>query len=533
MIKTDSAKILAGLCLHGRVTVNPYTGESVYVPCGTCYTCRYNKSRTSVLKINAERQIKKYCYFGSLTYSSKYIPRYAISCVSSDSDVSTYLATPIPRCDMYSTRVIHQGGKTIKKTFKIRGLSSLSDIEPFYFNAKPEYVRDYCTKSNLAISRGEYKYPEFESTYGFIAWDDLALFMKRVRKRISKITDEKISTYLVAEYGPVSFRPHFHFLFFFDSEKLSESIRQIVLSCWKFGRVDCSSSRGDAEQYVANYTNSFSRIPQHLSDSHEFRPRSRFSNNFGSRYFARSLSKAVQGDFSDFIDGVDICINGSSFKLRPPMQVVHSCFLPYALHRSESCSTLYSLACAFRTMYRRFRGKTDYSTAVNTYNYYSKLSDYELSTLLSSSKLYEENILFNKFRFVNHSLDFDDAEMCINRFYNFYHTFSRFFRAHGLFVDHFDRHKLYNALDLSLKFYKLRDYENLRSTYEIIESCKDSVMANIVAQTEKKNKIILSSSVGIRSQEIINDLVNSAVKHRELNDSNINFTNSYSYGKFI
>lgn len=527
-----ASKILSRVCLHGSVIRNPYTGESVYTPCGTCSVCRFNQSKTNTLKVYAEEQIKKYCYFGSLTYSAKYIPRYRIDTVSIDDGMGTYLATPIHREQLYGTRRIHQGDKVVTKKYLIKGLASNDNIEPFYFNAKPQYVEDYCRKANCGVVKDELKYPEYNNTYGFINWYDLALFMKRVRKLIFKYSiDEKISCYLVAEYGPHTFRPHFHFLFFFNSDKLASCIRQIVRSCWKFGRVDCSSSRGNASSYVAEYTNSFSRIPEHLLSSRQFRPRSRFSNNFNFQFFVPSIRRAVQGDFTDFLTGIDINHHGKSLKLFASSSVVHSCFLPYASHRTERVSTLYGLCVATHGIYHRYRGGTDYSTARLVYQHFKNMSAYELANNLEQSTDYYTNVLVHHLRFVNHSLDFDDEQLCVSRFYSLFRTISKFFYYNGLdfYTPTFNRHKLYCALQHSIEFYKKRDYENLKTAFHTIEDCGDPRLLNIVSQTKEKNEELLDSDIGIQAQYEINQLINRSIKHREINDLNLCFTNMYLY----
>ena len=43
---------------------------------------------------------------------------------------------------------------------------------------------------------------------------DIQLFIKRVRKKHSSLTDEKFKYYCVGEYGSHTFRPHYHIMFF-------------------------------------------------------------------------------------------------------------------------------------------------------------------------------------------------------------------------------------------------------------------------------------------------------------------------------
>lgn len=104
-------------------------------------------------------------------------------------------------------------------------------------------------KSDLSYNG---KYPGLSGRIPYLLHDDVALYMKRVRKYISKLgINESIHTYIVGEYGPNSFRPHFHLLLFFDSDKLAQNIVRIANSYWRFGRVDCSASRATLKTTLA------------------------------------------------------------------------------------------------------------------------------------------------------------------------------------------------------------------------------------------------------------------------------------------
>jgi hypothetical protein len=70
---------------------------------------------------------------------------------------------------------------------------------------------------------------------------DLDLFLKRLR---SYYLDEKLRYYAISEYGPTSFRPHWHLLLFSNSERFSETICENVSKAWSYGRCDASLSRG-------------------------------------------------------------------------------------------------------------------------------------------------------------------------------------------------------------------------------------------------------------------------------------------------
>ena len=69
----------------------------------------------------------------------------------------------------------------------------------------------------------------------FLYYPDLQKYIKRVRKHADKKFGAKVRYYACGEYGPVHYRPHWHILFYFDSDAFSQEIEQIVCSCWRYG----------------------------------------------------------------------------------------------------------------------------------------------------------------------------------------------------------------------------------------------------------------------------------------------------------
>lgn len=99
----------------------------------------------------------------------------------------------------------------------------------------------------------------------YARYSDLQKFIKRLRSRIQRkniYNNEKIKYYAVSEYGPRTFRPHFHVLFYFDNAKLSQDFGQLVDSSWSFGYNYTTLSRGGVSSYVASYVNSIVATPE-------------------------------------------------------------------------------------------------------------------------------------------------------------------------------------------------------------------------------------------------------------------------------
>ena len=60
------------MCQHQIQTKNPYTGELIMVPCGTCPACRFNKSILSQNKVHAQSLVSRHVYFITLTYAQTF-----------------------------------------------------------------------------------------------------------------------------------------------------------------------------------------------------------------------------------------------------------------------------------------------------------------------------------------------------------------------------------------------------------------------------------------------------------------------------
>ena len=98
---------------------------------------------------------------------------------------------------------------------------------------------------------------------------DGQLFIKRLRRYLDRLIQskygkeaEKIRYYLVGEYGPVHFRPHYHVILWFSEDETYSTIREAVHQSWKFGRIDVQKSLGKCADYVAKYLNSSVSLPE-------------------------------------------------------------------------------------------------------------------------------------------------------------------------------------------------------------------------------------------------------------------------------
>lgn len=207
-------------CLHPKRITNPYTHESMVVPCGHCEACTLAKNSRYAFQCDLESYVSRHTLFITLTYANRFIPRATIV----DS-----LERPFGN-DLVD-----------KETGEILGAADLSStdidrlLNKFYLFGDVPYLRK----------------------------TDLQLFFKRFRYYVSKkLPCEKVRYFAVGEYGPVHFRPHYHILLFLQSDEALSVCSEALSQAWFFGRIDCQVSKGKCSSYVASYVNSSCTIPK-------------------------------------------------------------------------------------------------------------------------------------------------------------------------------------------------------------------------------------------------------------------------------
>lgn len=560
MNKVGTIKYLAKRCYHGKNVINPYTGQLMYQPCGECPACLTRKASIRSMRVSLQKSLSKYTYFINPSYDQKYVPKCQIFKVHPDDPDSTlYELVVKPRCRGDYKMVQRVYSKKYKKVIEkeVDAPLSYDDDFSYYFNASDDYIRDYREQATLNIKG---KYPHLQDYYGYISRKDGQLFVKRLRKHISKFAGkyEKVHIYLVSEYGPVHFRPHFHILLFTDSDKVSKNIGRIVSASWKFGLCPWSASRGDAESYVAGYVNSFSRLPHHLKQDDRVKPYSRFSNGFATSCFF-DATKAVRDSISrpieetplaPFLNGVSCLINGKLLAIRPPRSVVDSCFLRYACNGRLSGDELYwlvrSVSSTLSRSFQTVRRDNPNATLMDVCRLHLR-SIYSMSSRSVEDFLSIENQLYTCYYYarlespttdVRSDALFDSDCMRLYRFFSCVAKFISFWNiTPGSTYEYVRR-----AVDISKHYYARLSYTLLRSQYTeltgLVDLDEELVNFLIAPVTED-----VSSSDGVSALEHhppFDSLVKShpilslaqakakrdcdnRVKHREINDRNLKY----------
>lgn len=215
-------------CLNPRVIRNPYNGELMTVPCGCCKACQHHRSVSWAERLEIERYSHEYCSFVTLTYDNAHMRNVYIDngLIIDDSDPLNNVICG----DLYDS-------------------CTLSDVDEAFLKK----VR----RINICKS------------------SDIQMFVKRLRNRLNEneTTSFKrtLRYFAVQEYGPRTFRPHWHLLLFFESRFLADNLLQVVSACWtddnraknnsSIGRVDAQHVIKSASTYVAGYLSSLNDLP--------------------------------------------------------------------------------------------------------------------------------------------------------------------------------------------------------------------------------------------------------------------------------
>lgn len=267
------------MCLNKVPVRDKETNLIHYYACNYCAECINNKARRTKYMCDSQFKLSKYSLFVTLTYAPEFLPQIKIfSYDSFDED-----NVPCKCVTYYSMteRVTKYFGSEIIEEKNLNEDSYYKFMKPLHYN-----------KFNLDTD-----------VFGFLFRPDVQLFMKRLRERLTnyisslyyKKSFKKLSNYekaqvsnkvselksfICGEYGPQTFRPHFHLLLYFDSDELFDFLFNNVDKIWKYGRVDVQPAGNDANGYVSGYVNSYVSTPALLRTSFA-RPFSQHSLFFG------------------------------------------------------------------------------------------------------------------------------------------------------------------------------------------------------------------------------------------------------------
>ena len=407
-------------CLNPQHIRNPYTKETLVVGCGKCEACQLQKSIQASLKCKLETLSNKHVRFVTLTYADEYIPK-----------MIEYNADELP---------YH---------------SDLTKENFYYFvdSQNPDEIITYASMSFIQLRKLQDKC-NLGRCIPYLKKRDLQLFMKRLRKHLSKYSDEKIRYYAVGEMGPVHYRPHFHLLLWFKEDKAVNHIRKCVRAAWKYGRIDVQKPIGDASNYVAGYLNGSCHLPK-LFRNGQCKPFNCHSYFLGEEFLRKEKEDVYKTPAKDFVKRC-VPINGSVKEIH-----VWRSLTTYYFPKSYGFTTS-NYASLFRT-YRLFEEassfvqKTFPGTILNPMNLTREIvraihMNYKNDTLLYLIKTYNYNVF--------------SGQTNLERFTRQVYQALRLSYHFLYFVcDDLTWHESERKIYLITKFYKDLDYENLKNQY--------------------------------------------------------------------
>lgn len=316
-----------------RNTVKVTHGKRVYyVPCGKCPDCINRKSIRYTQQCVDESNSHRYTYFFTLTYNEANVPKVVLTnSLSFDSDkVSTirgYVCTPRLMTPNLPARAFEN------QMYELRDANIYEDK-----------FKQFINKTKIE------KYDIQVPTLRFVYKKDIQNFIKRLRFHACKLYDAEIRYFICSEYGPQTYRPHYHGLLFFDEPQLVENIENLILKSWKFGYVSNPSFANIASgcaNYVASYCNSVAHLPRYLSLKH-VKPFVVHSTYFGgkrNKIFRDYVYEDVKRANSTFT----LQSNGNVWKYFPTTSNIGVLFPRPYKYESQNPLDLYRLYTAYRT----------------------------------------------------------------------------------------------------------------------------------------------------------------------------------------
>lgn len=480
MANNYDALKLGTLCSHPKV-ITTRDNRKMIVPCGKCLACLSQKANTNKRVLMSEFKSHKYCLFVTLTYNEENIPLMDLVKVEG----FPYLY------DCYSVST----GEYLMQT-KITGL----DLFKLKAKANHHGYLPYCENK------------------------DLQNYIKRLRKHLTKYSNEKIRYYAISEMGQVHYRPHFHILLFFDQRTTFCHIRQICNSCWSFGHVDTQLPKDQtaSARYLAQYLNSTLSLPE-IFKERKIRPRVFHSSRLGFNLDS-ILAKAIKEQ--DYIRIMRYGARRMDFEwsddVFPKWRSLENYLFPkckgYTLLSDVMRLRAYNLYPYIRTKY--FHGKDVTCREMTSYIYNllftNKLTEYEINRLFIG-QTYCETVAPTQENFM--------AALYCSRHFGMLCAW--------LCVS---EQRLLSIID---GYYKFRDEYNLKNWYELLQELStleqyrfytsgagysnlytDEILEidGIVFDTKELRNLLKNDSLHQFSQSVYLSMQQSALKHRQQNE---------------
>lgn len=568
MITKELQNKLVTRCQNPRTVVNKYTHEPVVVSCGSCPSCILRRSGIQTNLLTSYSAQFRYVYFVTLTYAPCFLPTLEVSVVETcTDDIADVSVVPdINDLDACDPNTYLFGFRSVPRSASVKLKNST--VERTFKDPDIRFSYPMTPKELLSIlNKVKHNVP---NRIPYVCNRDLDLFLKRLR---SYYPDEKLRYYAVSEYGPTSYRPHWHLLLFSDSERFSKTVFENVSKAWFYGRCDASLSRGFAAPYVASYVNSFVSLPTFFTEMPRLlRPKSFHSIGFTeSNLFPRKVRISEIDEVADkCLNGVRVERDGYFRILKPSWSYILRLFPRFSDAIRQSSSNVYQLLfAAFTAPERVIRsGCADLSCDpfnesskqsilsfckqyLNYVDNYGKRND-ERNVLSPKENLPHSDILILSECRLYDGVDLETVHRT-TRLYRFFLGIAKFIRTYSSdgnagFLWSFSSYSGYagcregsgiccsssreRALRILsekiVEFWKRYDYNRLVDFYQTLEDSNDKDLLDFEIRNYsfRYDKSVLDNEVPYKSLPLVRRLAavslmkcRDKVKHKKVNDS--------------
>lgn len=204
-------------------------------PCGKCAACLLSNANSWMFRLSDEINNHPFALWFTLTYSNEFVPK-----------LKPIFRDWIGRwfyCSDHSVNLRHDSFKVVLRKDGIA-------IDSFKLKDFP--LQNY----------------EFSDCIGYLSKRDIQLFLKILRKKIYERFQvfNSVRYFICGEYGPKTFRPHYHCLLFIDNPEILSFVIETIPSCWpmcnrEFITQFMRLADGKTSGYVTSYVNSISSLP--------------------------------------------------------------------------------------------------------------------------------------------------------------------------------------------------------------------------------------------------------------------------------
>lgn len=498
-------------CQNKRIVINRHTGSRVLIDCGVCPACLNKKYSSQHIRLLAGKNTFKYSIFVTLTYEQKYTPSFRIDILDELDDsflVRCYDSSP-------SFRYTHEHSFVPFDSFK-----TVIDKKEYY---------SYIKQADLG-NRTRFYDHRFSNTYSYINYKDLSDFCKRFRRllfyRLKR--HEKVYTYFVSEYSPKHLRSHFHLLFCFDADEVSENFGKCIVAAWRFGRIDWSQDRGQSSSYIASYVNSLTRLPRLLRENKQFKPRSRFSSGFVRRAFVEAGQSYLCGTSTALLDGISVKNGDKLLRLLPRDTDTDSfVFVPAKFNHCSSLE-VFRLISGVKNITER----PAFRSCSSLFEKSIKLSQYIITASCSSLKylLEKDHALLYVMHYLGIRSDnffYSVSNLGVRRKRIQQAFYRLFLQVKSFLFDFFEEktkfvyeERLLSKINLSIRYWNEKSFNSFRKNLAFFRSIPENLQKYFFGFSYEQQREFRSLTAASLLRESALSALNLRVKHREINDAN-------------